>query len=250
MLQINKIYFEDCLEGMKKIDDKSVDMILCDLPYGTTACKWDIIILFDKLWNQYNRIIKNNGAICLFGSQPFTTDLINSNQKYFKYCWYWEKNQGTNFFHAKRMPIRKIEEIIVFYKKQCTYNIQFSEGHIPTNSAKGCSNGEIYFGTNKRNYKGGITTRFPDNILKFKCVNNYSKLHPNEKPVDLCEYLIKTYTNENELVLDNCIGSGTTAIACLNTDRNYIGFENNEKYFKIAEERIEKKKLEIENEKN
>lgn len=238
MIELNKIYNEECLDGMKRIDDKSVDMILCDLPYGVTACDWDKQIPSTKLWEQYNRIIKDNGAIVLFSSQPFTTDLINSNRKQFKYCWYWIKNQGTNFFHAKRMPIRKIEEICVFYKKQPTYNMQFSEGHVPTSSAKGCSNGEIYHGTNKRNYEGGSTLRYPTNILEFKCVNNYAKQHPNEKPVELLEYLIKTYTNENEIVLDNCMGSGSTAIACIYTSRQYIGFELDENYYNITQQRI------------
>ncbi len=252
MLELNKIYNEDCIgeNGMCLISDKSVDMILCDLPYGVTACDWDKQIHIDELWKQYKRIIKDNGAILLFASQPFTTDLINSNRKQFKYCWYWIKNQGTNFFHAKRMPIRKIEEICVFYKKQPTYNMQLSEGHIPTNSAKGCSNGEIYYGTNKRNYEGGSTVRLPTNILEFKCVDNYSKIHPNEKPLELCEYLIKTYSNENETILDNCIGSGTTSIACLNTKRNYIGFEwcpdePHNTYYDLANKRIEEHKRKI-----
>jgi len=228
----------DCLELMGKIEDKSVDLILCDPPFGVTACKWDSVLPFDKLWNQYDRIIKDNGAILIFSSQPFTTSLISSNQKNFRYCWYWIKNQGTNFFHAKRMPIRKIEEICVFYKKPSIYNPQFSEGHIPTNSAKGCSNGEIYHGTNTRNYEGGSTVRYPTNILEFKCVDNYSKVHPNQKPEDLLEYLIKTYTNEGDLVLDNCMGSGSTGVACKNISRRFIGIEKEEKYFKVSEERI------------
>ena len=222
-MEINKIYNEDCLVGMNKIKDHTIDLILCDLPYGFTAPKWDQHIDMVELWKQYNRIIKKNGTIALFASQPFTTKIISSNEKDFRYCWYWLKNQGTNFFHAKRMPIRKIEEICIFKKGK--YYPQITDGHIPTNSAKGCSNGKAYHGTNTRDYEGGKTTRFPTNILEFKCVDNYSRLHSSEKPVDLLEYLIKTYTDENDLVLDNTMGSCSTGIACINTDRNFIGIE-------------------------
>ena len=230
----------DCLELMKDIPDKSIDAIIADLPYGTTACKWDSILPLDKLWKQYNRIIKKNGTIALFASQPFTTKIISSNEKDFRYCWYWLKNQGTNFFHAKRMPIRKIEEICIFKKGK--YYPQITDGHIPTNSAKGCSNGKAYHGTKTRDYEGGKTTRFPTNILEFKCVDNYSRLHSSEKPVDLLEYLIKTYTNEGDLVLDNTMGSGTTGVACVNTNRNFIGMELDEGYFNIATNRIQEAK--------
>ena len=231
-----KLIHGDCLEKMKDIMDKSIDMILCDLPYGTTACKWDTIIPFEPLWEQYNRVLADNGTIALFGSQPFTTKLIESNEKDFRYCWYWIKNQGTNFFHAKRMPIRKVEEICIFHKG--IYNPQITDGHMPTNSAKGCSNGNIYHGDNKRDYEGGKTTRYPTNILEFKCVDNYSRKHPSEKPIELLEYFIKTYTNEGDTVLDNCMGSGSTGVACLNTNRNFIGIELDENYFNIAKERI------------
>lgn len=240
-IDLNRIYNVDCLVGMKDIPDKSIDMILCDLPYGITAPRWDEKIDMIKLWKEYKRIIKNNSVMALFSSQPFTTKLISSNEKDFRYCWYWIKNQGTNFFHAKRMPIRKIEEICIFNGK--IYFPQISEGHIPTNSAKGCSNGEAYFGTNKRNYIGGKTTRYPTNILEFKCVDNYSRLHSAEKPVELLEYLIKTYSVENDVILDNCMGSGTTAIACIRTKRNFIGFEIEKKYFDICNERILKETL-------
>ena len=236
MLNYNEIYFGDCLEVMNDIDDKSIDFILCDLPYGTTAPKWDKIIDFKKLWQHYNRIIKDNGTIALFAAQPFTTKLISSNEKDFRYCWYWMKNQGTNFFHAKKMPIRKIEEICIFKKGK--YYPQISDGHIPTNSAKGCSNGKAYHGINKRDYEGGKTTRYPNNILDFKCVDNYSRLHSNEKPVDLLEYLIKTYTDENDLVLDNCAGSSPTAIACIKNNRNWIMIEKEQKFYDISTKRI------------
>ena len=241
---INKIINGDCLEIMKEIPDNYVEMILCDLPYGMTAPKWDEHIDIQKLWNEYNRILKKNGTVALFASQPFTTKIIQSNEKEFRYCWYWLKNQGTNFFHAKRMPIRKIEEICIFKKGK--YYPQITDGHIPTNSAKGCSNGKAYHGTNTRDYEGGKTTRFPTNILEFKCVDNYSRLHSSEKPVDLLEYLIKTYTDENDLVLDNTMGSCSTGIACINTDRNFIGIEKELEHFTNSKKRVEEKRKEKE----
>ena len=227
----------DCLEKMKDIPDKSTSFILADLPFGMTAPSWDSIINMDNLWVEYNRILKSDGVVGLFSSQPFTTKLICSNEKAFKYCWYWIKNQGTNFFHAKRMPIRKIEEVCIFGGK--TYYPQHSEGHVPTSSAKGCSNGKAYHGKNKRDYTGGSTSRYPTNILEFKCVDNYSRLHSSEKPVPLLEYLIKTYTLESETVLDNTMGSGSTGVACINTKRNFIGIEKDDKYFEIAKKRID-----------
>lgn len=235
---INNITCGDCLEIMKQISDNSIDMILCDLPFGMTAPKWDKHINMALLWKQYKRILKSNGTIALFASQPFTTKLISSNEKDFRYCWYWQKNQGTNFFHAKKMPIRKIEEICIFCKGK--YYPQITDGHTPTNSAKGFSNGIAYHGGNKRDYAGGDTTRYPTNILDFKCVDNYSRLHSSQKPVELCEYLIKTYTDENDIILDNCIGSGTTAIACLNTNRNFIGIDIEQEMCNIAINRIKK----------
>jgi site-specific DNA-methyltransferase (adenine-specific) len=236
--------FGDTIEQMKLIPNKSIDLICCDLPYGLTAPKWDEHIDMVELWKQYNRIIKKDGTIALFASQPFTTKIISSNEKDFRYCWYWLKNQGTNFFHAKRMPIRKVEEICIFKKGK--YYPQITDGHIPTNSAKGCSNGKAYHGTNTRDYEGGKTTRFPTNILDFKCVDNYSRLHSSEKPIDLLDYLIKTYTDETDMVLDNTFGSCTTGIACINTNRNFIGIENNKDYFNISLNRVEEKRKEKE----
>ena len=231
------LFLGDCLEIMKTIPNNSIDMILCDLPYGITAPEWDKEIDINELWKQYERIRKPLCSIILFSSQPFTTKLISSNFDNFRYCWYWEKNQGTNFFHAKSMPIRKIEEINVFYKGK--YYPQMSEGHVPTNSAKGINSGKTYHGKNIRNYSGGHTDRFPINILKYKSVNNYKRIHSAEKPIDLCEYLIKTYSAENDIILDNCMGSGTTGIACKNTKRNFIGIEKDETYFQLARKRIE-----------
>lgn len=234
---LNKIVCGDCFEVMKEIPDKTIDMVLCDMPFGMSAAKWDHIIDIKKLWEQYKRIVKKNGVIALFASQPFTTKLISSNEKDFRYCWYWIKNQGTNFFHAKTMPIRKVEEICIFKKGK--YNPQITDGHIATNSAKGCSNGKAYYGTNKRDYTGGKTTRYPTNILEFKCVDNYSRVHSAQKPVDLCEYLIQTYTDEGDIVLDNCVGSGTTALAAKNTKRQFIGIDIDSEFCIEARTRLD-----------
>lgn len=236
----------DCLKEMDKLIDEKikVDAIITDPPYGTIACNWDSIIPFNEMWYRLNKLIKNNGAIVLFGIEPFSSNLRMSNIKNYKYDWIWIKNQATNHLHAKRMPLRKTENISVFFSNTSWYYPQKTFGHKPTNSAKGCSNGEIYHGLNKRNYEGGDTSRMPLNTLYFNCVNNYSKLHPNEKPVELLEYLIKTYTNENEIVLDFTMGSGSTGIACLNTNRSFIGIELDNNYFNIAENRIKNYKIE------
>jgi site-specific DNA-methyltransferase (adenine-specific) len=231
-----EVWLGDCLELMKNIPDKSIDFILIDPPFGMTAPKWDSVVSFESLWNHFNRIGKNGFISAIFGSQPFTTKLISSNIKKFKYCWYWKKNQGTNFFHAKRMPIRKVEEICVFGGK--TYYPQISEGHAPTQSAKGCSNGKAYHGTNIRNYEGGKTTRFPSNILEFKSVDNYSRVHSSQKPVPLLEYLIKTYTKEGELILDCFAGSGSTLVAAKILDRQFIGIEKEEENYNFCLERL------------
>ena len=225
----------DCLELMKGISDNSVDMVLCDLPYGTTACKWDIIIPFEELWNQYNRIIKDNGAIVLFSAQPFTTRLINSNLKNFKYCWYWKKNNVTGGIFCKYQPMRCIEDICVFYKKMPTYNPQGLKKldknimHIPKEN-------EVY--KKKKNPSVQTHTGYPKHLLEFTNNATNKRYHPTQKPVELLEYLIKTYTNEGDIVLDNCMGSGSTGVACWNTKRRFIGIELNEKYFNISKNRI------------
>jgi DNA modification methylase len=248
MLKINEIYNQDCLEGMKYIDDKSIDMILCDLPYGTTQCKWDIIIPFDKLWEQYERIIKYNGAIVLFGSEPFTSLLICSNVKHFKYNWIWQKNKCTGFLNAKKQPLNDHETISVFYKKQVIYNPQmtnadkiYKRGLVVRDKELGIQQSDNY-GEQKSFIQVDNGLRYPKRIQYFN--NNFTReqLHPTQKPVELCEYLIKTYSNENDLILDNCMGSGTTAIAAINTNRNYIGFELDNKYYEIALKRIEQYK--------
>ena len=224
----------DCLELMKDISDKSVDMILCDLPYGTTACKWDSIIPFEPLWKQYNRIIKDNSAIVLFGSQPFTTELNHSNLKMFRYEWIWIKNNSTGFQLANKRPLKKHEIISVFYRKQPTYNPQGLQVYGKINRRK--STGDNLSEMNNNEYIQRFTN-YPTQILEFGY--DKEKLHPTQKPVALLEYLIKTYTNEGDVVLDNCMGSGSTGVACVNTNRNFIGYELDEHYFQIAKERLE-----------
>ena len=224
----------DCLELMREIPDKSIDMILCDLPYGTTRNKWDSVIPLNKLWKQYERIIKDNGAIVLFSQMPFSAELVHSNLKLFKYEWIWQKDNGTGFLNAKKMPLKIHENILVFYKKLPLYNPQMRTGFKPYKCKQGRHS------TNYGAYEQGHITesngeRYPIDIIKFK---KDSGLHPTQKPVELLEYLIKTYTNENEMVLDNCMGSGSTGVACVNTNRNFIGYELDEKYFEIAEKRI------------
>ena len=230
-----QLYQGDCLEEMKNIPDKSIDMILCDLPYGTTKNKWDSIIPLEPLWEQYKRIIKDNGAILLFGSQPFTTILNYSNISNYIYEWVWIKNNSTGFQLANKRPLKKHELISVFYKKQPTYNPQ---GLIEYNKInKRGSMGENWSEMNSNNYIQRWTN-YPTQILEYKY--DKQKLHPTQKPVALLEYLIKTYTDEEEIVLDNCMGSGSTGVACLNTNRKFIGIELDNNYFNIAKNRIEK----------
>lgn len=231
-----KLLQGDCLELMKEIPSKSIDLILCDLPYGTTACKWDSIIPFDKLWEQYNRIIKDNGAIVLFGNEPFSSALRMSNLKNYKYDWVWDKKRGSNFATVKIRPFNSFENIMVFYKKQPTYNPQMWKSTPYT-----CKQG--YVGEAKQTglHKEDVVTvnngdRYPLTILTY---SKETGLHPTQKPVPLLEYLIKTYTNEGDTVLDNCMGSGSTGVACINTNREFVGMELDEKYFNIAKDRIE-----------
>ena len=239
-MELNKIYNEDCLVGMDKIEDKSVNLILCDLPYGTTKCKWDIVLPFDKLWEQYNRIIKDDGAIILFAKQPFTSDLVNSNRDMFRYELIWEKTRAGNSMQVKKQPSAIHENIEVFYKKQPTYNdlkFKVDEKYIDKRKSIRDSfyKSEQYSGVMKRKADDGM--RHPQSILPFNSVW-HTGMHPTEKPVELFEWLIKSYTNEGDLVVDNCIGSGTTAVACINTNRNYIGFEKEKKYYQMCVERI------------
>lgn len=244
-MEINSVHLGDCLELMKDIPDKSIDMILCDLPYGTTACKWDTIIPFDKLWEQYERIIKPNGAIVLFGKNPFTAKLILSNEKLFRYELIWEKSRAGNSMQVCKQPSAIHENILVFYKNQPTYNdLKFKVDEKYIDKRKSIndsyySNGH-YNGVMKRKADDGL--RHPQSILPFNSVWKKG-MHPTQKPVALFEYLIKTYTNEGDLVLDNCAGSGTTAIACMNTNRNYILMEKEQEYYDIILDRIKRHSL-------
>ena len=229
----------DCLEKMKDIPNKSIDMILCDLPYGTTRNKWDSVLSLDELWEQYNRIIKDNGAIVLFAQTPFDKVLGCSNLKMLRYEWIWEKTSATGHLNAKKMPMKAHENILVFYKKLPTYNPQKTTGHTPVHSyTKHQDDGSNYGKTLIGISGGGSTERYPRSVQVFKTDKQKEALHPTQKPVDLLEYLIKTYTNENETVLDNCMGSGSTGIACVNTNRNFIGIELDDNYFNIAKNRI------------
>jgi len=247
-------YYGDCLVEMDKIADKSVDMILCDLPYGTTACKWDSVIDFKLMWEQLNRIIKPNGAIVLFGSEPFSSALRMSNMKNFRYDWIWDKIKGSGFLNANKMPIKRHEVISIFYKKLPTYNKQLKKRNANSHSLGKVEN----YTANKEKYKNGVyamqgiefkkmnaindySFKNPDTIIEISVGNSrgqYKRLHPTQKPVLLMEYLILTYTNENETILDFTMGSGSTGVAAKNLNRNFIGIEMDENYFNIAVDRI------------
>ena len=243
MLKENTIHLGDCLDLMPSIPSKSVDMILCDLPYGTTACEWDSIIDMTRLWQEYERVIKDNGAIVLTACNEFTFALYNSNPKMFKYRWIWKKSLATGFLLAKKQPMRDFEDVLVFYKKQPTYNpISFRKGKGDKREWQNTSTVTIY---DFKHSQPMIVheERRPTTVLEFQSANNGStiggsSIHPTQKPVALFEYLIKTYTNENEIVLDNCSGSGTTAIACMNTNRRFICIERDETYHKKSLERL------------
>lgn len=227
----------NCLDLMKDIPDGSIDMILCDLPYGTTQNKWDSVIPFDLLWQQYNRIC--NGVIVLTAQTPFDKILGASNIQMLKYEWIWEKEQGSGHLNAKKAPLKNHENVLVFYKSQPTYNPQFLSGKpYSIVSGKGSSN----YGEQKKILTDNTGHRYPLSVLKFNRDKN--KLHPTQKPVALMEYLIKTYTHESQTVMDNCMGSGTTGVACVNTNRNFIGMELDDNYFDIAKARINQRILE------
>jgi len=253
----------DCLEIMPSIPDKSIDMVFCDLPYGTTKCKWDVVIPLEPLWEQYKRVIKENGVIVLFGSEPFSSALRLSNLSAYRYDWYWQKDKAANFLFGNKMPLKVIEVISVFYSSQPTYNPQkeinpkgVSKRHLSPNPSKISKNVKEVMGNSWKETEMGETQNYhgkhyeADKLLPKQLVyfsrEQRGKLHPTQKPVALAEYLIKTYTNEDETVLDNCMGSGTTGVACKNLDRNFIGIELNPfigielnpEYFKIAEKRI------------
>jgi site-specific DNA-methyltransferase (adenine-specific) len=230
------LYLGDCLELMKQIPDQSIDMVLCDLPYGTTQNKWDSVIPFNDLWSQYKRICK--GAIVLTAQSPFDKSLGASNIEMLKYEWIWEKEMGSGHLNAKKAPLKNHENVLVFYAKQPTYNPQFEFNGKPyvAVSGKGSSN----YGSQVETVTENDGRRYPKTVIKFS--RDREKVHPTQKPVALMEYMIRTYTNENNLVLDNTMGSGTTGVACLNTNRKFIGMEQDKAYFDIACERIRKVK--------
>ena len=235
-----EILLGDCLELMKDIPNGSIDMILCDLPYGTTACKWDSVLPLDKLWNEYERIIKNNGAIVLFGRQPFTSTLIMSNTKLYKYDWYWKKSKPVGFANAKKMPLKDVEIISIFYKSLPKYNPQGLEkcDRVISNSTKKIKQNNITAingGAFKTDTFIQEFTNYPRQIIE---IGVEQGLHPTQKPVELIEYLIKTYTNENDMVLDNTMGSGTTNLACLKLNRKSIGIEKEKQYYDVAVRRL------------
>jgi site-specific DNA-methyltransferase (adenine-specific) len=228
----------DCLEVMQSIPNKSIDAIICDLPYGTTACKWDSVIPFEPLWEQYKRIIKDNSAIVLTAAQPFTSALVMSNIKMFKYAWVWDKANSTGFLNAKKQPLRQTEDIVVFYDKLLTYNPQMEvRGKARVKGGYNKLNGSENYG-NFHDILSKNNLYYPTNLLNISNAHKKGKVHPTQKPVALMEYLVKTYTNEGDTVLDNCMGSGTTGLACKNLGRKFIGIEQDANYFEIAKNRI------------
>ncbi len=241
-MKINEIYLGDCLELMPKhVEDKSIDIIFCDLPYGTTQCKWDSVIDLDKLWKEYKRVIKDNGAIVLFASQPFTSILVSSNLKMFKYSFTWDKITKTNHLNAKKQPLRQVEDICVFYKKQPTYNpqglIKCEVSNFRPNHFK-YKKGDKVYGEQKEHSNKSSYTNYPSNLLQYSN-GNHNSLHPTQKPLSLIEYMIKTYTNEGDLILDNTCGSGTTGLGAKKLNRNYIMMEQDPKYYEIACKRVQ-----------
>ena len=238
--EYGKLYFGDCLEIMPSLQEK-VELVLTDPPYGTTQCKWDSVIPFDKMWGQLKRVIKPNGAIVMTAAQPFTTTLIASNMKMFKYCWVWDKKLPRGHLNAKRQPLRRFEDVAVFYGKQTTYNPQKTTGHkrkVARTVYEKSGDGSQVYGAERRDTFYDSTERYPTGIIEISNADQRGKTHPTQKPVALMEYLIKTYTNEGETVLDFTMGSGTTAVAAVNTGRKFIGIEKEEKYCEIAKQRI------------
>ena len=248
MIELDKIYNEDCMEGMKRIPDGSVDAVICDLPYGTTNCAWDEVLPFNRLWEQYWRMLKPSGAVLLFGQEPFASRCRLSTP-YFRYDWIWRKTMGAGFLNAMKMPLRIHEVIMVFYQKLPTYNPQFTQGkpykmHHDTFTQN--------YGAQKKTVTISDGRRYPVDVLDFQGENNYlpkngisNTIHPTQKPVDLLRYLVLTYTNEGDTVLDNCMGSGTTAIACIREKRHFIGFELNKEYYDKARIRVDNERRQL-----
>lgn len=241
MIELDKIYNEDCLVGMQRIPDGSVDAVICDLPYGTTRNQWDSVIPIEKLWAEYRRIIKERGAIVLFGQQPFASALVMSNPQMFKYEWIWEKSRATGHLNAKKMPMKVHENVLIFYDTLPTYNPQFTKGDPYVGHCDGHSSNYGY-------QAGAVVVnegiRYPHDIIEF--TSEMDTIHPTQKPVDLLRYLVLTYTNEGDTVLDNCMGSGTTAVACIKEKRHFIGFEKDETYWKKAVQRVKNAQRQME----
>ena len=231
-----RLWHGDCLTLMKDIDTNSVDMLLVDLPYGTTQCKWDSIISLKDLWIEYNRIIKDNGAMLFHCAQPFTSNLIMSNVKNFKYEWVWEKSKASNYLNAKKQPLRAHESIAVFYRKPPTYNPQMTQGEA-YNKGTAKRETEVY-GSQRAVEVKSDGERYPRTVQYFVTAEKEGKLHPTQKPIALTEYCVKTFSNPGDVILDNTMGSGTTGVACVNLDREFIGIEKDKEYFDIAVERI------------
>lgn len=250
---LNRLHLADCIgpEGMARLPDASVDMILCDLPYGTTDCAWDVIIPFIPLWKEYERVIKPNGAIVLFASQPFTSVLTCSNLKLYRDRWVWVKNKATGAMQGGRknpkMPLNACEDILVFYKRQPVFNPQMTTGHRPTNPAKNLGQSEVYRMSSGTVTAGGDTDRMPLDVLYFPVVNNDDpeRIHPSQKPVPLLRYLIRTYTHPGAVVLDNCAGSGATAVACIEEQRAFICFEDKPAIYTKAKRRIKRAQAQL-----
>ena len=234
----DEILHGDCLEMLKQIPDDSIDMVLCDLPYGTTQCKWDSTIPFEPLWAEYNRVCKKNAPMVFTASQPFTSQLINSNIKNFKYTWVWEKSKATGYLNAKRMPMRAHEDVCVFYRKPPVYNPRMRQGD-PYNKGKAHRPTEVYGSQTATLVKNDTGLRYPRTVVYFKTAESEGKVHhPTQKPVELFKYLIETYSNEGDIILDSCIGVGTTALAAIQSGRHYVGIELEEKYVSITNQRI------------
>lgn len=234
---LSGLHLGDCLELMRRIPDASVDMVLCDLPYGTTRCRWDAIIPFEPLWVEYRRVARPDAAIVLTAAQPFSSVLVSSNIEEFRYDWIWEKPAASGHFNAKKIPLRAHEHVLVFYRRPPLYNPQMTSGHARKQTSRKVNRPGAYgAGTAETAYDS--TDRYPRSVQRISTDKQRSALHPTQKPVALFEYLIRTYTQPGELVLDNCIGSGTTAIAALNTNRRWIGMESDPEFFRIASDRI------------
>ncbi len=242
----------NCLEEMDRIEDRSIDCILADLPYGTTACKWDVVIPFEPLWKQYKRVIKKNGAIVLFGDEPFTSLLILSNPQWFKYKWVWDKKKASGFLNAKKMPLKRSEDVVIFSNSLTTYNPQMRQrDRIRIDKARDKIYGLNDSSYGKRFSPGGTYTHYyPDNIIQFHNANQVEKVHPTQKPVTLLTYLIKTYSNEGDTILDNTCGSGSTLEAAMRCNRPSIGIEKNAGYYQIAKDRLERVRAELQGDLN